>query len=269
MRRACLGRSQCAEHHGRMEVIVAGRLHPFYRSYHLCSHSIVRSSELIFFTSRHSHSVGSTTLFSSCIEMKQKTNRKHHTPSNAMPGGKNKNSKSSGKTTTAAAAKNGSRRGGTNTTPPGAIVPQATESKDGAPTGTTTAAFNSSSNTNNNDTNATASRTVGQAMQFPWKLHEMLTMVNQTGQEDVVSWLPGGKGFKVHKKLEFCRDIMPVYFNSSKYKTFQRSLNLWGFESISKGADRGACFHPLFLQNQPDLCKNMKVSFFFSFFGGG
>ena len=167
--------------------------------------------------------------------------------------GKNKNSKSSGKTTT---AKNGSRRGGTNTTPPDAVMP-AIVSKGGAPAGTT--------GSNNNNTSATGSRTVGQAMQFPWKLHEMLTMVSQTGQEDVVSWLPGGKGFKVHKKVEFCRDIMPVYFNSSKYKTFQRSLNLWGFESISKGADRGACFHPLFLQNQPDLCKNMKVRCF----GGG
>ena len=174
-----------------------------------------------------------------------------------MPPGKNKNSKNSGKTTT---AKNGSRRGGTNTTTkpdqvrPGTVPAAAAASKDGA--GPASSINNSSSN---NNINAATSRSVGQAMQFPWKLHEMLTMVNQTGQEDIVSWLPGGKGFKVHKKAEFCRDIMPVYFNSNKYKTFQRSLNLWGFESISKGGDRGACFHALFLQNQPDLCKNMKV----------
>jgi hypothetical protein len=95
-----------------------------------------------------------------------------------------------------------------------------------------------------------------QGMHFPWKLHELL---EETGKinSGVVSWLPGGKAFKVHKKENFCNELMPAFFNSSKYKTFQRSLNLWGFKSVSRGPDKGACYHQFFVRGNADLCKNM------------
>ena len=64
-------------------------------------------------------------------------------------------------------------------------------------------------------------------------------------------------GFKVHIKELFCQEIMPGYFASQKYKTFQRSLNLWGFESVAKGPDRGACYHQYFVKGHPELCHNM------------
>jgi len=94
-------------------------------------------------------------------------------------------------------------------------------------------------------------------IQFPWKLHELLEQADKSGNDAIISWLPGGKAFKVHKKEEFCNQVMPAFFNSSKYKTFQRSLNLWGFESVVRGPDKGACYHRFFLRGQPDLCKNM------------
>ncbi len=93
--------------------------------------------------------------------------------------------------------------------------------------------------------------------QFPWKLHELLEQVEKDGMAQIVSWLPGGKAFKVHKKEEFCSKIMPHYFASNKYKTWQRSLNLWGFESVVRGPDKGACHHRAFVRGHPDLCKNM------------
>lgn len=68
---------------------------------------------------------------------------------------------------------------------------------------------------------ARGGQSVRQALQFPWKLHEVLAAAAQSGQESVISWLPGGRGFKVHNKEIFCRHIMPSYFNSNKYKTFQ------------------------------------------------
>lgn len=94
-------------------------------------------------------------------------------------------------------------------------------------------------------------------IQFPWKLHELLEQAETTGDNAIISWLPGGKAFKVHKKEEFCNDVMPAFFNSNKYKTFQRSLNLWGFESVVRGPDKGACYHRFFVRGHPDLCKNM------------
>jgi hypothetical protein len=99
-------------------------------------------------------------------------------------------------------------------------------------------------------------RDTHQGMHFPWKLHHLLEETNK-GHSSVVSWLPGGKAFKVHKKEEFCNELMPAFFNSSKYKTFQRSLNLWGFKSVSRGPDKGACYHQFFVRGNADLCKHM------------
>ena len=97
----------------------------------------------------------------------------------------------------------------------------------------------------------------GQLLQFPWKLHEMLHLAEKNGKTSIISWLPGGNGFKVHNKEKFCAEIMPGYFASQKYKTFQRSLNLWGFESVAKGPDRGACYHQYFVKGHPELCHSM------------
>eukprot|EP00980_Cylindrotheca_fusiformis_P022199 scaffold9079_cov120-Cylindrotheca_fusiformis.AAC.14 len=96
------------------------------------------------------------------------------------------------------------------------------------------------------------------SLQFPWKLHKLLDEAERNGDSDIISWLPGDKAFKVHSREEFARRIMPAYFSSAKYKTFQRSLNLWGFESVSKGQDKGACFHKFFVRGHPSLCDNMR-----------
>ena len=55
---------------------------------------------------------------------------------------------------------------------------------------------------------------------------------------------------------------MPEYFTASKYKSFQRSLNLWGFETVSKGPNKGVCSHPFFIRGDPsktNLMKRVKV----------
>ena len=68
------------------------------------------------------------------------------------------------------------------------------------------------------------------------KLHELLTKAEESGDDHIVSWLPGGKAFKVHKKIEFTNTILPTLFNATKYKSFQRNLNLWGFDTITEGS---------------------------------
>lgn len=95
------------------------------------------------------------------------------------------------------------------------------------------------------------------SMQFPWKLHQLLEECERNGDAHVISWLPDGKAFKVHERQEFSNRIMPIYFNSAKQKTFQRSLNLWGFEKITAGPSKGACYHSYFIRGQPDLCHHM------------
>lgn len=94
---------------------------------------------------------------------------------------------------------------------------------------------------------------------FPWKLHKMLTFCETEGKDTVVSWLPQGKAFKVHNTAAFVSEILPMHFKQTKYKSFQRQLNLWGFQRITKGSEteKGAYFHPDFLKNQEDLCQKL------------
>ena len=99
----------------------------------------------------------------------------------------------------------------------------------------------------------------GQLLRFPWKLHHILRLAEQNCQSDIISWLPGGNGFKVHNRDRFCAEIMPGYFASQKYRTFQRRLNAWGFESVEKGLSQGARYHQFFVKGHPELCDSMYV----------
>jgi hypothetical protein len=101
-------------------------------------------------------------------------------------------------------------------------------------------------------------RGVGGTRHFPWKLHFLLEQVEETGTHaSIIAWLPGGRSFKVHQKDKFANIVLPVFFNTTKYKSFQRSLNLWGFETVSKGPSKGVCSNPLFVRGQPSLCHQM------------
>ena len=94
--------------------------------------------------------------------------------------------------------------------------------------------------------------------QFPWKLHEMLDLVERQGDEHIVSWLPGGRSFRVHMPELFVERIMKLCFNQTKYKSFQRQLNLWGFERNSTECiEKGAYSHPLFVRGRKDLCQEI------------
>mmetsp|Transcript_27655 Transcript_27655/g.45738 ORF Transcript_27655/g.45738 Transcript_27655/m.45738 type:complete len:292 (-) Transcript_27655:111-986(-) len=97
----------------------------------------------------------------------------------------------------------------------------------------------------------------GNNVLFPWKLHEMLRTCVSEGKENIVSWLPDGDAFKVHNVPEFVGNILPSFFKQTKYKSFQRQLNLWGFERLTSGPDKGAYYHKQFLRDDPSLCRHL------------
>ena len=93
---------------------------------------------------------------------------------------------------------------------------------------------------------------------FPWKLHDLLEDAEKFEFDSILSWLPCGTRFKVHDSLQFETTIAPRYFNQHKYKSFQRQLNIYGFHQVkSRGRDKGAYFHSLFLRHKPSLCQYM------------
>jgi HSF-type DNA-binding len=89
---------------------------------------------------------------------------------------------------------------------------------------------------------------------FTWKLFEMLGNVHEQGMSHVVSWVDGGRAFKVHDLKAFVNEIIPMYFMQSKYKSFQRQLYFYGFTRVTKGPDAGAYFHPKFIRGRKTLC---------------
>jgi hypothetical protein len=96
------------------------------------------------------------------------------------------------------------------------------------------------------------------ACHFPWKLHQMLEDAETEGTTSIVSWLSDNKSFKVHKQEDFVGQIMPRYFDQTKYKSFQRQLNMWCFQRITGGPNWGAYGHELFIRHGTSLCFEMK-----------
>ena len=65
--------------------------------------------------------------------------------------------------------------------------------------------------------------------QFPHKLYTMLESVDSLGLSHTVSWLPDGRSFSVNDPAKFMDLVVPQFFKATKFRSFQRQLNLWGF----------------------------------------
>jgi HSF-type DNA-binding len=74
---------------------------------------------------------------------------------------------------------------------------------------------------------------------------------------DIISWLPHGFGFVIHKKKVFASDILPFHFKASKFTSFTRKLNRWGFSRMARGPETGAYYHKLFVRDKPELVFQM------------
>jgi HSF-type DNA-binding len=93
----------------------------------------------------------------------------------------------------------------------------------------------------------------GIQLSFPYKLHKMLELAEDRGYSDIISWLPNGLAFRVHKRDELLRTMVPGFFRQTRYKSFLRQLNMWGFARMVGGA---YC-HAYFRRDRPELCHHL------------
>lgn len=93
--------------------------------------------------------------------------------------------------------------------------------------------------------------------QFPMKLYRMLSVVEDLGLSHIVSWKPHGRAFEVKDVDQFVKNVMPRFFKQSKITSFQRQLNLYGFQRFLYGPDVGSSYHQYFLRGKPFLCMAM------------
>lgn len=92
---------------------------------------------------------------------------------------------------------------------------------------------------------------------FPVKLHYMLEEVERDGYDDIIAWQPHGRCFLVHKPKEFVEKLLPFWFSQSKIASFQRQLNIYGFQRITTGRDRNGYYHELFLRSKRFLSQGI------------
>lgn len=101
-------------------------------------------------------------------------------------------------------------------------------------------------------------------LRFPEILHVLLQRAEDDVPRfnDVISWLPDGKSFRVHDPAAFERTVMPRFFQMTKYKSFVRQLNIWCFEMVEKSSrehpHHGGYTHQYLIRYRPEMCKLMK-----------
>jgi hypothetical protein len=93
-----------------------------------------------------------------------------------------------------------------------------------------------------------------ESLSFPRKLHALLEEAEEKGFQDLICWQSGGKSFKVLNPGHFAKTILPKYFKQTKFKSFQRQLNIYGFQRIQYGPNKGGCAHACLIQGSPELC---------------
>jgi hypothetical protein len=85
-----------------------------------------------------------------------------------------------------------------------------------------------------------------------------LDELDQSGQTDIISWLPHGRAFMVHDVGRFVEEILPLRFHQTKYSSFQRQLHMYHIVRIVQGSDKGAYYHSKLLRGQPACSKTMR-----------
>ena len=92
---------------------------------------------------------------------------------------------------------------------------------------------------------------------FPSKLYNMMLYVQEHALEDIVSWELDGHAIRVNKPKELAARLLPMFFKQTRYKSFQRQLNIYNFSRIARGPYKGCYFHPLFHQGQWSMLSGM------------
>lgn len=92
---------------------------------------------------------------------------------------------------------------------------------------------------------------------FPLKLQIILKILEEEGNDCIMSWLPHGRAFVIHNSSRFEKEVVKRFFKHSQVSSFRRQLNLYGFLRLSNGRDTGGYYHESFLRGKPLLSLRM------------
>jgi hypothetical protein len=96
---------------------------------------------------------------------------------------------------------------------------------------------------------------------FPWKLYQLLEDSEMNGTQHIVSWLPEGDAFAIHKPEDFSKRIMNSYFRLENYQSFTRELHRYGFNKVDStrvSYEEDAFSHPRYLRQDKSNCLSLR-----------
>jgi hypothetical protein len=103
----------------------------------------------------------------------------------------------------------------------------------------------------------------GVPQQFPRRLYEMLQserklIAANADHPKIIFWSESGKAFRIADVAEFSTAILPKYFRTKKFSSFQRNLNLYGFAKVRRGPETDMYAHPSFVRDQADSLSELR-----------
>ena len=97
---------------------------------------------------------------------------------------------------------------------------------------------------------------VGNSQHFPTNLHVLLDEAEKGNHSHIVSWCSQGHAFKIHDN-DALLPLLAKYFRQTKFKSFLRQLQSYGFHRNARGYDKGVVSHPLFVRGRRSLSFQM------------
>ena len=89
---------------------------------------------------------------------------------------------------------------------------------------------------------------------FPFKLHEILKCKEYSS---MITWQDHGRAWKVLNQEELAKVLPKFLPKQTKYSSFVRQVNLWGFTRITSGPDADCYYHGSFRRGKEMLCREM------------
>jgi len=90
-------------------------------------------------------------------------------------------------------------------------------------------------------------------LSFPLKLHHIMET-----EPRVMKWNTDGKSFRIIDEDTLVERILHQHFRTSRFSSFTRNLNIYGFKKIAKGEFAGSYFHPRFSKGDIATIASMK-----------
>ena len=91
------------------------------------------------------------------------------------------------------------------------------------------------------------------ALRFP----EQLRLILDRGHHSsAISWQSDGMSFAIRDHDLFLKEVLPVYFKTSRWKSFQKQLNIYGVKQVKE--QTRVYYHKYLVRSNPKLVSRMK-----------